>query len=83
MFTESHAAQMQKLERELEHQRARTRHVEDQFEGAQASARAYKGHNTRIKNRIKNGVCPFCNRSFADVRAHMASKHANPKERNE
>lgn len=75
VFTKSHAAKMQELEQELDRQRARTRHAQDQYEGAQASARAYKGHATRVKNRIKNGVCPFCHRSFANVRTHMASQH--------
>jgi hypothetical protein len=42
---------------------------------AQRSLAAQKGWNTRLKNRIKNGVCPCCNRSFANVRAHMAGQH--------
>lgn len=36
---------------------------------------AYKGKVTRIKNRIKNGVCPCCNRSFVNVMRHMKTKH--------
>lgn len=31
----------------------------------------------RHKSRVKNGVCPCCNRSFANLRRHMASKHPN------
>lgn len=30
----------------------------------------------RIGERITNGVCPCCNRSFKDLRAHMKSKHS-------
>jgi Skp family chaperone for outer membrane proteins len=29
----------------------------------------------RHKTRTKNGVCPCCNRSFINLRRHMASKH--------
>lgn len=35
----------------------------------------HKGETTKIKNRIKNGVCPSCRRSFENLRRHMASKH--------
>lgn len=27
------------------------------------------------EHRVRNGVCPFCRRSFTNVRRHMASKH--------
>ena len=49
----------------------------DQAQAAHHSARAYKGHLTRIRNRIANGVCPVqgCRRNFANVKAHVASKH--------
>lgn len=36
---------------------------------------ATKGAQTRLRNRIKNGVCVCCNRSFANLRKHMATKH--------
>lgn len=32
----------------------------------------------RINKRISHGVCPDCNRSFANVAKHMASKHHKP-----
>lgn len=38
-------------------------------------ARAQKAAKTRIKNRIKNGVCPCCNRTFKQLAAHMKNKH--------
>lgn len=46
-----------------------------QAEHARRSAAAYKGWATRVRNRIKNGVCPCCNRSFSNVRRHMATQH--------
>lgn len=33
----------------------------------------------RIGERITNGVCPCCNRSFKDLRSHMKSKHSTVK----
>lgn len=37
--------------------------------------RAEKGAKTKLKKRIAAGVCPCCNRSFQNVRRHMANKH--------
>lgn len=38
-------------------------------------ARALKGHVTRIKRRVANGVCPCCQRTFSNLAAHMETKH--------
>lgn len=37
--------------------------------------RSTKGVVTRTKRRVAHGVCPCCNRTFADVARHMVSKH--------
>jgi len=37
---------------------------------------AQRGVTTRIKNRVANGVCPCCNRTFVNLQRHMATKHA-------
>ena len=42
---------------------------------ARRSLRAQKGQVTRLKNRVKAGVCPCCNRSFLNLRRHMDNKH--------
>lgn len=34
-----------------------------------------KGYITKLKNRVGNGVCPCCNRSFKDLHQHMKTKH--------
>lgn len=36
---------------------------------------AERSAKSRIKNRVANGVCPCCNRSFDNLRRHMKSKH--------
>jgi len=46
---------------------------------AENSARAHKGKVTEIQNRIANGVCPCCKRSFQNLRRHMATKHPEVK----
>jgi hypothetical protein len=43
---------------------------------AERRVRAQRGLVTRIKNRVHNGVCPDCKRSFANLRRHMATKHS-------
>jgi hypothetical protein len=37
---------------------------------------ATRGATTRLKNRVANGVCPCCNRTFVNLQRHMATKHA-------
>lgn len=36
---------------------------------------AIKGQMTKLKNRVKNGVCPCCNRTFQNLQQHMATQH--------
>ncbi len=49
----------------------------DQAGAAERSARAYRGHATRLRNRIANGVCPVagCRRHFDNVQDHIAGQH--------
>lgn len=35
-----------------------------------------KAHR-KMRARVMNGVCPCCNRSFANLREHMATQHAD------
>lgn len=49
---------------------ARSRHVE-------RSLITTRGHYTRIKTRVANGVCPCCKRTFQNLHNHM--KHQHPK----
>jgi hypothetical protein len=36
---------------------------------------ATRGHLTRTRKRIANGVCPCCHRHFENVERHMRTKH--------
>lgn len=67
-------SEAQKL-REARNELARERARHDQ---TVASLRATKGVVTRQRaklERVSKGVCPCCNRSFTDLRKHMANKH--------
>ena len=53
---------------------ARQRQLRE-FEERRVSAA--KGQITKIKKRAKAGVCPCCNRTFANMAAHMKTCHAD------
>lgn len=40
-----------------------------------SSRDAMKGVVTKIKKRVRHGVCPCCKRTFTDLARHMDSKH--------
>lgn len=51
------------------------RHQKALRERAERTASAYKGQVTKLRKRAGRGVCPCCNRSFANLRRHMEAKH--------
>lgn len=53
----------------------RSREEERTVRNVRRSNRALKGVVTRTKNRISNGVCPCCNRTFKALARHMTTKH--------
>lgn len=63
------------VERQRDWAQARGDSWRDQATAAERSARAYRGHLTRLRNRIAAGVCPCCQRSFVNVRRHIAGQH--------
>lgn len=42
---------------------------------AESRARTKQRQYERIRDRVKNGVCPCCNRTFQNVARHMATQH--------
>ena len=60
---------------ETERERKRKEWAEQETRNIELRRRAQQGVVTRIKNRVGNGVCPCCTRSFANLRSHMATKH--------
>jgi ssDNA-binding Zn-finger/Zn-ribbon topoisomerase 1 len=67
--------ELERANSRLANERARSERIAQQRDRIDASRRAVKGHLTRIRNRVKNGVCPCCNRTFSDLQRHMETKH--------
>lgn len=67
--------QLEAKQRELTWQEERTAKLGRSLQYQKNVARGQKAAKTRALNRIKNGVCPCCNRTFVDLRWHMESKH--------
>lgn len=68
-------AQLATKEREIEQERKRKEWAEQEARVTERRRRALKGQITKVKKRIGHGVCPCCNRSFENLRRHMATKH--------
>lgn len=72
----------QKLRRERDRLTQRLAEKDDEIkfqrdlrEGVERRLSAARGQVTKIKNRVGNGVCPCCNRSFANLHRHMTTEH--------
>jgi hypothetical protein len=77
---------IKKLERQLEAEKQRAERergwrlqAEEREASAKRSAATYKGKVTAIRNRVGNGVCPCCRRTFVALQRHMATKHPDYK----
>lgn len=75
VFGTTNADKLREKEKELERERQRVKATRDLLAAEENSHRATKGHLTRVKKRVQNGVCPRCNRTFVNLQRHMASKH--------
>ena len=64
-----------KLRAKLEKKERLISYQEERIEEWKRSAAAYKGQKTKLLNRVKNGVCPCCNRSFKNLHSHIQNKH--------
>lgn len=78
-YTESDVQRLRKqLEaqtRQTEFARNNARAEREAREATERQLTAHKAAKTRLRNRIKNGVCPCCTRSFSNLAAHMKSQH--------
>ena len=59
----------------LERERAETARLRESRAKVERQLSAQRGATKRVKNRVKNGVCPCCTRSFGNLAAHMKTKH--------
>jgi DNA repair exonuclease SbcCD ATPase subunit len=72
----------ERLRRELEEQRERARRARetaaaerDLRADTERRLAAQKGATTRARKRAAAALCPCCNRSFVQLRRHLAAKH--------
>ena len=73
--TEKLRAQLDQARSSKDYWVGRTEQERERVRCEERSHAATKGHFTRAKNRIANGVCPCCKRTFKNVQRHMKSKH--------
>lgn len=68
----------EELARERERKEAALRRANEANQRADeqaAKAEVATKSKQRIKNRIKHGICPCCNRTFKNLQRHMKTKH--------
>lgn len=73
---------MDQLQRRLNHLKQNEACLQDcikeesqRANAAERRSSAFKGQITRLKKRGSAGICPCCNRSFINMKRHMATKH--------
>lgn len=65
----------QKLKEELSRANQRAdQHRREAFEQRQRATSISKSYQ-KVRERVKNGVCPCCNRTFENLARHMKTKH--------
>lgn len=64
-----------RLREQLDAARSLAERESERRRTAEAERAAARGQVTRLRKRIGNGVCPCCNRTFADLGQHIAGEH--------
>lgn len=77
VFTETTA---DKLKKELKASQENAAYWENRKNEVDRELKAKKGEFTKLKNRVANGVCPCCKRSFVNLHKHISTKHPDFKE---
>lgn len=55
--------------------RKKLERTEDELHQEREQAAKLSRSYSRVRKRIRNGVCPCCNRTFENLARHMATKH--------
>jgi hypothetical protein len=78
VYSNTTEEQLEETKRKLASEQRRRRATAELLNHEERSHAATKGHVTRKRKQLERvvaGVCPCCNRSFADLRRHMQAKH--------
>lgn len=67
----------QKLKERLERERSIREAAEARANKAESQHKQIAKAHTKMRNRVMNGVCPCCNRTFQNLMKHMQSQHSN------
>jgi uncharacterized Zn finger protein (UPF0148 family) len=67
--------QLRWAERQRDWAQTAKRAADDQARTSEYRRRAAVGQLTKMRKRVANGVCPCCQRTFANLAAHIAEKH--------
>lgn len=63
------------LRKQLEMEKRRTDQARREASEAHIEAQEAGAKYKRIRDRVKNGVCPCCNRTFQNLASHMKTEH--------
>lgn len=69
--------QLDKLRREIERKDRDIEREKERAAEARSQRDAARKTYRRMRDRVKNGVCPCCNRTFENLLRHMRTKHAD------
>lgn len=67
--------QIKEKEAQIKREQVRTETAKTEARHQRNIARAERGAKTKLKKRVAHGVCPCCNRTFKQLKAHMLRKH--------
>jgi rubrerythrin len=67
--------EIERLKKEVEKEKQRREWAEKNAETARKAEAIVRGKFKAQSERVKNGVCPCCNRTFQNLMAHMKTKH--------
>lgn len=67
--------EMDRLKQSEDYYRQRSIENRELANRTERRLKATRGVVTRIKNRVGNGVCPCCNRTFTNLQQHMHNQH--------
>ena len=67
--------EVNKLKRQIETEKQRREGAEKNADTARKAEAIARGKLKAQTQRVKNGVCPCCNRTFQNLMRHMSTKH--------
>lgn len=69
------AGQLDQERTRLQQERQRVADYANQLAISQRTRKAVSTRLRKVKERVSNGVCPCCNRTFQSLARHMSTKH--------